>query len=204
MSVHPTRARSLIPIVALLAALLSLALIAAACGDSSTESGDGAESPAAAASSAASPATATVAEYTAYYGQMKPVYEQVTAALSSLDGSVKNLSKTPDKSWTKSAKQMSSAAEQFGEAATTLEGVTPPAPLASVQSDVISALQDAQKVLEDTAAYLDKRVADPDMPDVKTTIEQEVKAKLTTVLQSAVAEVMAGLSGGSAPPSTAP
>jgi hypothetical protein len=201
---YPTRARSLILIAATVAALLALAVAAAACGDSSNDSGDAAGSPAAAASPAASPATATVAEYTAYYGQMKPVYEQVTAALSSLDGSVKNLSETPDKSWTKSAEQMSSAAEQFGEAAATLEGVTPPAPLASVQSDVITALQDAQKVLEDTAAYLDKRVADPDMPDVKTTIEQEVKAKLTTALQSAVAEVMAGLSGGSASPSTAP
>lgn len=182
--------------------VLALAMFIAACGDSTESDSTSSASPA--ASPSATSAAATIAEYTLYYQQVKPIFDQVSTAVSSLDNTVQGLSDTPNKSWTKSANKMDAAAQELTEAAAALEAVTPPAALESVQADVVTALEESAKILTDTAAYLDERVADPNMPDVKTTIEQEVKAKLTEVLQAAAAEVMAGISGATAAPTAAP
>ena len=176
-----------------------LALAATGCGDSTTT---------ASTTPSASPTQSTtaqmVAEYTAYYQQVKPVYDEINAAVTSLDGAVQNVSKTPDKTWTKSAEKMTSASDQLAAATMSLEAITPPAALQGAQDAVVSALKNASSVLATTAAYLDKRVADPNAPDLKTTIETEVKAKLTAALQAAVAQAMAGMGGSSDMPMASP
>jgi len=186
-------------VVALTIGVLALALAATGCGDSTTTA-----SPTPVASPTEATTAQKIAEYTAYFQQVKPVYDEITAAAMSLDGAVQDLSKKPDDTWTASAKQMSSASDQLASATMTLEGITPPAGLQSTQDAVVGALKDARSVLDTTAAYLDKRVADPNMPDVKTTIENEVKAKLTAALQAAVADVMAGMGGSSDMPMASP
>jgi hypothetical protein len=195
--------RSSTVVVAALAALtiavLALAVAVAGCGDTTTTA-----SPASSASPSQGTAAQKAMEYTAYYKEVQPVFADLTTAIGGLDGTVKGLSKKPDETWTQSAKQMQTSATQLGTAATELEAITPPAGLESAQASVITGLQSAQKILDDTAAYLDKRVADPSMPDVKTTIETEVKAKLTQTLHDAFNEIMTGMSGGSPMPSMAP
>ena len=186
-------------VVALTIGALALALVAAGCGKTTTTS-----SPTPVASPTQSTTAQMVVEYTAYFQQVKPVYDEINAAVTSLDGAVQDLSKKPDDTWTASAKQMSSASDQLASATMALEGITPPAALQGTQDAVVSALKDARSVLDTTAAYLDKRVADPNMPDVKTTIETEVKAKLTAALQAAVAQVMAGMGGSSDMPMASP
>lgn len=198
MSARSSRYGGLVLVAVLLAGLLALAVGLAACGDSGDDSGDTSASPEA----AASPDAASIAEYTAYYQAVKPVYEQIAAAMATLDGSVANLSETPDKTWTKSAEQMSAASAEFGDAADALEQITPPEALADAQMKVTAALQGAQDKLDEIALYLDQRVADPEMPDIKTTVEQEVKATLTAELQAAVTQVMEGLGAGASPSAT--
>ena len=179
--------------------VLALALVAAGCGSST---------PAASPSPVASPTQSTtgqmVMEYAAYYKQVKPIFDQVSATLATLDGTVSGLSDTPDKSWTTSADKMAAAAQELTAEATALSQIIPPATLAAPQATVVTGLADAQKILDETAMYLDKRVADPNMPDIKTTIETEVKAKLQTTLAQAITDVMAGMSGTSPAPTATP
>jgi hypothetical protein len=181
---------------AVVVGVIAAGLIAAGCGSSSSTATTS-PSPSPSASSALQKAAALKA----YYDQVKPVYAQVAAGVSALDGSVKGLTKKPGPSWTTSANKMTAASQQFGSAVTTLQGVTPPSELAFVQSTVISALQSSQKVLDKTAAYLNKRVYDPSAPDPKTQIKG-VTAKLLQQLQSVMQSAVPG--GGTPMPTTTP
>lgn len=179
---------------AVLVGVIAAGLIAAGCGSSSSSTSP---SPSPSASSALQKAAALKA----YYDQVKPVYAQIAGGISTLDGSVKGLTKKPGPSWTTSADKMTAASQQFGQAVTTLQSVTPPAEAASLQSGVVSALQQAQQMLDKTAAYLNKRVYDPSYPDIKTQIKQQVEAKLLAQLKAAGGALL----GGAAPsPTTTP
>jgi len=162
----------------LLLGLLAIALLVTGCGGST----------AASPSPSPSPSTSSLVQKLGavkdYVSQVTPIYNETTAALGSLDAAVSSLSKQPDQTWTDSAAQMTTASTALGTAATDLAALTPPASLQGAQDDVVSALQEAQKVLDKTSAYLTKRVADPNYPDIKTQITQQVTDALATAWAS--------------------
>jgi len=158
----------------LLLGLLAIALLVTGCGGST----------AASPSPSPSPSTSSLVQKLGavkdYVSQVTPIYNETTAALGSLDAAVSSLSKQPDQTWTDSAAQMTTASTALGTAATDLAALTPPAPLQGTQDSVVEALQSAQKVLDATGAYLSKRVYDPNYPDIKTQITQQVTDALAT------------------------
>ena len=193
-----TRGRGVVAVVALIVGVLAFGLIAAACGSSKTSATTPSPSPSPTGQSTVQKALALKT----YINQVKPIYTQVLGGISALDGSVKGLTKKPGPSWTTSANKMTAASQQFGAAVTALQAITPPPEVQSVQDGIITALQSAQKVLDKTAAYLNKRVYDPSYPDPKTQIKQVVKAKLMQELQAALQAVVPGASGSPAPSMT--
>jgi membrane-bound lytic murein transglycosylase B len=79
---------------------------------------------------------------------------------------------------------MTTASTALGTAATDLSAITPPAAFQGTQDNVVAALQTAQKVLDTTGSYLSKRVYDPNHPDIKTQIKQQVTDALATAWAS--------------------
>jgi hypothetical protein len=152
--------------------LLTTALLVAACGGST------ATSPSPSPTPSSSSVMQKLAALKAYVAQVTPIDNTPSSALSTLDGTVSSLSKKPDKTWTKSAAQMTMASAALGTAATELAALTPPASLQSTQDTVVSALQAAQKALDKSGAYLSKRAYDPSYPDIKTQIKQQVTDSL--------------------------
>jgi hypothetical protein len=181
---------------ALVVVAFALAPAATGCGEAETGS-----SPAPAASPAQTTTIQTALEYKTYYDQVKPIYDEITTALSSLDGTARDLSETPDATWTEASDQIKTAADQLASATMSLEALTPPADLQNAQDAVVDALKNARSVLDTSSAYLDKRVADPNAPDIRASIEQEVTGRLTSAVQDAIAAALQKMTGGSPSPS---
>jgi len=165
-------------VAAPLLGLLAIALIAAGCG------GGAAASPSPSPSPSASSTVQKLAALKAYVDQVTPIYNAASSAVGSLDGAVSGLSKKPDQTWAASATQMTTAATALGTAATDLAALTPPASLQGTQDNVVKALQAAQRVLDTTGSYLSKRAYDPNYPDIKTQITQQVTDALATAWAS--------------------
>ena len=175
LSTHKVRSTL---VAALLLGLLAVALLATGCG------GGAAASPSPSPSPSASSTVQKLEALKAYVDQVTPIYNAASSAVGSLDGAVSGLSKKPDQTWAASATQMTTAATALGTAATDLAALTPPASLQGTQDNVVKALQAAQKVLDTTGSYLSKRVYDPNYPDIKTQIKQQVTDALATAWAS--------------------
>ena len=174
----------------LLLGLMTAVLAAAGCGGGTTAS------PSPSASSAAGGALALKAlALKTYVSQLKPIYDQVSTSVGSLDGAVSGLSKRPDKTWTTSAVKLQTAAAGLGTAATDLSALTPPPALQGAQSSLVAALQQAQKVLETTGAYLAKGAYLPSFPEIKTQIQSQV----SDALKAAWAAALASINNAAAP-----
>jgi hypothetical protein len=176
-------------LTALLLGLLALALLAQGCG------GGAAASPSPSPSPSASSVVQKLEALTAYVAQVTPLYNQASSAVGSLGGAVSGLSRKPDQTWADSGAQMTSAAAALGTTATSLAALTPPTALQGAQDNVVAALQAAQKVLDTTGSYLTKRVLDPNYPDIKTQITQQV----TNALAAAWASVFSAAGQGPTP-----
>jgi len=165
-------------VTALLLGLMAGAVLTTGCGGST------AASPSPSPSPSASSTVQQLAALKAYVGQVMPIYNATSSALGSLDGAVSGLSTKPDQTWADSANQMTTASTALGAAMTDLAALSPPAALQGTQDTVVKALEAAQKVLDTTASYLSKRVYDPNYPDIKTQIKQQVTDALATAWAS--------------------
>ena len=174
---------------ALLLGLLAVAVVAPGCG------GGTAASPSPSPSPSASSLVQKLEALTAYVTQVTPLYNEASSAVGSLGGAVSGLSRKPDQTWADSGAQMTTAAAALGTTAASLAALTPPAALQGTQDNVVAALQAAQKVLDTTGSYLSKRVLDPNYPDIKTQITQQV----TDALAAAWASVFSAAGQGPTP-----
>ena len=174
--------------------LVAAALAAAGCGGTTA-------SPSPSASSAAGGGALALKALAlkTYVSQLKPIYDQVATSVGSLDGAVSGLSKRPDKTWATSATKLNTAAAGLGTAATDLAALTPPPALQSAQSSLVAALQQAQKVLETTGAYLAKGAYLPTFPEIKTQIQSQVN----DALKAAWAGILDSVNKEAAPAPTA-
>jgi len=182
-------------LVVLAVGVVALVVIAAGCGSSSTAT----TSPTPTAASSAPGALQQAAAFKAYVDQIKPIYNQIAATLGSLKGVGKGLGKTPNAKWKTTAATLTTASQQLNAEATSIQGITPPSALAGLQGSIVTGLQDAAKVLDTSANYLNKRVYDPSYPSIQTQIKQQVTDKLGAALQAAVTQVLS-LLGPSASP----
>jgi len=182
-------------LVALLLGLLALAMVASGCGGSTAASPSPSPSPSPSGTSLAQ----QVEAITAYVAQVTTLYNQASAAISPLGGAVSGLGKQPDQTWADSATQMMTSATALGTVATSLAALTPPTALQGTQDNVVKALQAAQKVLDTTGGYLSKRAYDPNYPNIKTQITQQV----TDALAAAWAGVFSAAGQGPTPTPTA-
>jgi hypothetical protein len=163
--------RSTVVVVALLG-FLTAVLAAAGCGSGTAVSPSPSSSP-----SAGSTAQRVLALKT-YVAQLAPIYNETSTVVGSLDGAVSGLSKRPDKTWAASAVQLKTAAAGLGTAATDLAAITPPPALQGAQATMVTALQQAQTVLDTIGIYLAKAVYLPSFPDIKAQITSHVNDAL--------------------------
>jgi hypothetical protein len=167
---------------ALLLGLTAAALATTGCGSGTAASPSPSSSP-----SAGSTAQKVLALKT-YVTQLTPIFNEASTAVGSLDGAVSGLSRRPDKTWVASAAQLKTAAAGLGTAGTDLAAITPPPTLEGAQATMVSALQQAQKVLDTISIYLAKGVYIASFPDIATQIKLQVsdalKAAWTSVIDS--------------------
>jgi len=172
----------------LLAFGVVVALAAIGCGGGSEASPSPSPTP------IASSLTEKLQEFKGYADQVQPIYQEASAAVTSVAGAVSDLSARPDQTWTDSSAELETAAATLGTAATDLEALTPPASLQAIQDNVVAALRSAQKVVYSTSSYLAKGVYTPDFDDIKSQIEEKVNSALAAAWGSILEAA-----GGSSP-----
>jgi hypothetical protein len=185
--IHTGKRRSA-PAVLLLG-LIALVLVVAGCG------GGTSASPSASPSGAAGSTAQRVLALKAYVTQLKPIYNEVATSVGSLDGAVSRLSKRPDRTWATTAVKLQTSAAGLGTAATQLAAITPPPALQSAQAGLVTALQQAQKVLATSGAYLAKAAYLPSFPDIRT----QIKSQVTDALKAAWTNVLNTVNSGALP-----
>ena len=169
------RKTRIVSIVATLVALAAVAVLAG-CGSSTSSSA----SPVASITPQASP-TSGIAALKVYLGEVKAIAASVSTTANSLPGAVQGLSNKPDQTWTAAATQLTAAAQQFGDEATSLSQLTAPSGLQTIQDAGVKVIQAAQASVTKLAEGLNKGVS-----TVATT-----KAKIL----SAIADAQAKASG---------
>ena len=170
---------------AVVAFVVILSVLLAACGGSDTNSSEASATPTPSASGLGS----GIAALKAYLDEVKPIAADVGTTMDALPGAVKGLSKTPDDTWSTAADNLNEIALQLGQETGSLQSLTPPATLQPVQDKAVAALERAQGSVEKMADGLDSRA------QTSATRRAKILAKVED-LQSQLSELKTQLTGG--------